>query len=48
VKKVMPFVITADHQRSILDRDDLVKLVCAPTKQLSLFPAENSAVTGQL
>jgi putative DNA modification/repair radical SAM protein len=48
VKKVMPFVITADHRRSILDREDLVKLVCGPTKQLSLFPAENSAVDGQL
>nr|MBA2622545.1 putative DNA modification/repair radical SAM protein [Chthoniobacterales bacterium] len=50
VKKVLPFVITADYNSANLsiDRDDLSRRFVQPQKQLDLFPAEPSVVTGQL
>ncbi|MDQ6911622.1 MAG: putative DNA modification/repair radical SAM protein [Verrucomicrobiota bacterium] len=49
VKKVMPFVITADCNSANLaiDRADLAQRV-QPAKQLDLFGVESSVLTGQL
>lgn len=49
VKKVMPFIITADYNSANLaiDRADLAQRI-APAKQLDLFGVEPSVLTGQL
>lgn len=50
LKKVLPFIITADHNSANLaiDRDNLVGRFRMPERQLDLFPAESSVMTGQL
>ncbi len=50
VKKVMPFVITADYNSANLaiDRVDLAQRIIPPAKQLDLFGVESSVLTGQL
>ncbi|MDQ6940849.1 MAG: putative DNA modification/repair radical SAM protein, partial [Verrucomicrobiota bacterium] len=50
VKKVMPFVITADYNSANLaiDRVDLAQRIIPPAKQLALFGVESSVLTGQL
>lgn len=50
VKKVLPFIITANYNSANLaiDRDDLPQRFTAPTKQLDLFAPEPSVLTGQL
>ena len=50
VRKVLPFVVTADHNAAALalDRSDLSDAVAPPNPQLDLFQASNSALTGQL
>ncbi len=49
LKKVMPFVITADYNSANLaiDRADLAQRI-RPAKQLDLFGVESSVLTGQL
>jgi predicted DNA-binding helix-hairpin-helix protein len=50
VKKLLPFVITADYNSAALavDRSDLDKRFTAPERQLDLFSTEPSVLTGQL
>ena len=50
VRKVLPFVVTADHNAAALalDRSDLSDAIAPPNPQLDLFHTSNSAVTGQL
>lgn len=48
INKVTPFVVTADYRRSLLERDDFLAEILAPSKQLHLFPTETSVITGQL
>lgn len=50
VKNVLPFVITADYKPADMaaDRDDIGKRFVRPDKQLDLFAAEPSVLTGQL
>ncbi len=50
VKNVLPFVLTADYKPANLaaDRDDIGKRFVCPDKQLDLFAAEPSVLTGQL
>ena len=50
VNKVLPFVVTADHNPANLaiDRDDLRNRFAAPPRQLDLFADEPSVITGQL
>ena len=50
IKKVKPFVITADHNPDahLIDRDDLRQRVQPEQQQLGLFDSFQSAVTGQL
>jgi putative DNA modification/repair radical SAM protein len=50
VKKVLPFVVTADHNAAALslDHDRLAGRVVAADRQLDLFQASASASTGQL
>jgi putative DNA modification/repair radical SAM protein len=50
LKKVLPFVVTADHNAAALtlDRDQLAPSVVPANRQLDLFHASASAVTGQL
>jgi putative DNA modification/repair radical SAM protein len=50
VSKVLPFVIMADYNSQVLrlDRDDVAAKFAPVNRQLDLFSAETSAVTGQL
>jgi putative DNA modification/repair radical SAM protein len=50
LKKVLPFVVTADHNAALLglDRDRLTRDVTPANRQLDLFHASASAITGQL
>lgn len=50
VKKVLPFIITADYNSANLaiDRDDLSRRFTNPDHQPDLFPVEASVLTGQL
>lgn len=50
VKKILPFVITADYNSAALriDRDDLRDQFSGPQRQLDLFATEPSVLTGQL
>ena len=50
VKKVKPFVITADHNPDahLIDRDDLRQRIIRPQEQLELFDSCQSALNGQL
>jgi putative DNA modification/repair radical SAM protein len=50
VKKVLPFIVTADHNSAALalDGDGLAKRFVPANRQLDLFSAATSAVTGQL
>ncbi len=50
VKNVLPFVLTADYKPANLaaDGDDIGKRFVCPDKQLDLFAAEPSVLTGQL
>ena len=50
VKKVLPFVIVADYNSANLaiDRDDLPQRFIRSERQLDLFAAEPSVITGQL
>jgi predicted DNA-binding helix-hairpin-helix protein len=50
VKKVLPFVVTADHHAAALtlDRDGLAHRVAPVNRQLDLFHASAAAITGQL
>ena len=50
MNKVLPFVITADHNAATLalDRDQLPRMLLPAHRQLDLFHASASAVTGQL
>jgi putative DNA modification/repair radical SAM protein len=48
VKKVMPFVVLADYARPIFDREFFEQTFFKASKQLQLFPAETSVITGQL
>lgn len=50
VRKVLPFVVTADHNAAALalDRPDLVEKFRPANPQLNLFEAATSAVSGQL
>ncbi len=50
VKKVRPWVITADHNPDVmlLDRDDLRQRIVRPMKQLELFDLPASARSGEL
>lgn len=49
LKKVRPFVLTADHNPDalLIDRDDLRQRV-RPYQQLELFSAHTSAITGEV
>jgi putative DNA modification/repair radical SAM protein len=50
LKKTLPFVVTADHNPAnlSLDGDQLARAVAPANRQLDLFHASASAVTGQL
>jgi putative DNA modification/repair radical SAM protein len=50
VKKLLPFVITADYNSAALsvDRTELDKRFTAPERQLDLFATEPSVLSGQL
>jgi putative DNA modification/repair radical SAM protein len=48
LRKLLPFVVTEDHYRSVIDRDIEIAQFKAPSRQLDLFPFETSVVTGQL
>ncbi len=50
VKKVLPFIVTADYNSANLaiDRDDLALRFQKPVQQLDLFAVEPSVLTGQL
>ncbi len=50
VKKVLPFVIVADYNSANLaiDSDDLARRFISKDRQLDLFAAEPSVITGQL
>ncbi len=50
VKKVLPFVIVADHNPNalVLDSEKLDARLMPPTRQLDLFSFEPSVITGQL
>ncbi|MEP6808914.1 MAG: putative DNA modification/repair radical SAM protein [Chthoniobacterales bacterium] len=50
VKKILPFVITADYNSATLalDSNDLARRLSRPDRQLDLFPTEESVLTGQL
>ncbi len=50
VQKVLPFVITADHNARALtiDRENLTAQLRPASSQLDLFPVESSVMTGQL
>jgi len=50
LKKALPFVVTADHNPAnlALDRDQLARTVLPANRQLDLFHASASAITGQL
>jgi putative DNA modification/repair radical SAM protein len=50
LKKVRPFIITADHNPDalLIDRDDLRQRVVRPYQQLELFDTANSALTGEV
>jgi putative DNA modification/repair radical SAM protein len=50
LKKVLPFVVTVDHNAATLalDRDQLAPTVAPSNRQLDLFQASTAAVTGQL
>lgn len=50
VKKVMPFVITADYSSPVLslEREDLQAQLTPARRQLDLFPVEASVINGQL
>jgi putative DNA modification/repair radical SAM protein len=50
LKKVLPFVVTADHNAAALalDRDRLPRDLAPRNRQLDLFQASASAITGQL
>ena len=50
VKKVLPFIITADHNAANLsiDREDLGRRFLPANRQLDLFAPEPSVLTGQL
>jgi hypothetical protein len=50
LKKVLPFVVTADHNAAALaiDRDRLAGNLMPQNRQLDLFQASASAITGQL
>lgn len=50
LKKVRPFVVTADHNPDalLIDRDDLRQRVVRPYQQLELFSANASAISGEV
>jgi hypothetical protein len=50
LKKVLPFIIVADHNSAALalDRDGLAEKFVPANRQLDLFSAATSALTGQL
>ena len=50
LKKVRPFVVTADHNPDalLIDRDDLRQRVVRPYQQLELFAANVSAISGEV
>ena len=50
LKKVRPFVLTADHNPDahLIDRPDLRDRIVRPMQQLELFSAYQSAVTGEV
>jgi putative DNA modification/repair radical SAM protein len=50
VKKILPFVTTADYNSAnlALDRDDLSDRFTTPARQLDLFAIEPSVLSGQL
>ncbi len=50
VKKVLPFIITADYNSRALslDRPDLAGQLTPSQTQLDLFPGDASIITGQL
>ena len=50
MKKIRPFVITADHNPDnlLIDRGDLRQRVTKPYEQLELFAAAGSAVSGEV
>ncbi len=50
VKKILPFVITADYNSATLalDREDLSQRFAPPARQLDLFSVEPSVLSGQL
>jgi predicted DNA-binding helix-hairpin-helix protein len=50
LKKVKPFVITADHNPDVhlIDRGDLRQRIVRPYQQLELFESFTSAVTGEI
>jgi predicted DNA-binding helix-hairpin-helix protein len=49
LKKTLPFVVTADHNPAnlALDREQFARTVVPANRQLDLFHASTSAVTGQ-
>ena len=50
LKKIEPFVVTADHNPSVhlIDRDNLRQRIVKPHRQMQLFEAYQSALSGQL
>lgn len=50
LKRVRPFVVTADHNPDalLIDRDDLRQRVVRPYQQLELFATQVSAISGEV